>query len=191
MTKHNGPSKVIKVGGFFPHSYSTATRIRLGINFYEKCTLVDLRNWYRKGNNPEFMPSHRGISLEIPQISGGGTYDVIVLTRLIALLRKARKLAPDFKATDDPDSPLKVGGFFLTESRKTKIRVSVDNYKSCVRLDLRIWYRDDNNGGEYKPSPKGISLDISGATPDAYNLMPITRTINLLVKAKNQIEELV
>lgn len=187
MTKHTGPSKVIKVGGFFSHSYSTATRIRLGINFYEKCTLVDLRNWYRKGNNPEFLPSYRGVSLEIYKPEGG-PYDVTVLTRLIDLLRKARKLAPGFKATPDLDSTLKVGGFFLTDSRKTKIRVSVDNYKSCMRLDLRIWYL--NEDGEYKPSPKGISLDISGSTPGAYNLMPITRTINLLVKAKSQVEAL-
>ena len=189
MTKHNGPSEIIKVGGFFPHSYSTATRIRLGIGIYEKFTLVDLRNWYRKGNDPEFKPSYSGVALEIHRLEGG-SYDVTVLTRIIDLLRRARKLAPNYKEDpNDPDSILKVGGIFLTDSRKTKIRVSINDYKSRKRLDLRIWYRDDV--GEYKPSPKGISLDISGATPDTYYLKPITRTINLLIKAKNQLETLV
>lgn len=49
-----------------------------------------------------------------------------------------------------------ISGFDKNE--KLKILASISDYRGKKRIDIRIWYKDDND--ELKPSRQGISLPI-------------------------------
>jgi hypothetical protein len=39
-----------------------------------------------------------------------------------------------------------------------KVQVAVNEFRGNDYFNIRIWFEDD--GGEYKPSPKGITLNV-------------------------------
>jgi len=47
----------------------------------------------------------------------------------------------------------------IERNEKEIIRVEVSEFKGKELINLRIWYYHQE--GEYRPSPKGVALDIS------------------------------
>lgn len=49
----------------------------------------------------------------------------------------------------------------IEKNLKEVIRIEISEFKGKNYLNIRLWYMSED--GEYKPSPKGISLPVSKA----------------------------
>jgi hypothetical protein len=51
----------------------------------------------------------------------------------------------------------------IEKNNKEIIRIEVSEFKGMELINLRVWYQvlDDNGNVEYKPSQKGIAINIS------------------------------
>lgn len=57
----------------------------------------------------------------------------------------------------------------IQKSRSNRIRVVSGPYKLAQRVDVRRWYATD--GGDYAPSPNGVSLTVDEARQVAQALL--------------------
>ena len=48
----------------------------------------------------------------------------------------------------------------IPKNAREVLRVQRTTYKGHELIDLRVWYPSDTNGGELRPSPKGVAIRV-------------------------------
>lgn len=90
------------------------------------------------------------------------------------MAKKDKKTEKKFEV----DEEVSVGKISLTD--KTRIRCRLNRRGEDISVDLRVWYTTDQLDGEFKPTAKGVSVDVS----------KIDAMIKMLKKAKEKAEEM-
>lgn len=100
----------------------------------------------------------RGLAAHLPKVSRAGS-------------EPAEQAAPDFES----DAGVTVAS--VRKGRRAEIRVTVKPWQGRRVVDVRLWSRYEGQGGEMKPSRKGIAFDAA----------KLSDLIDALIQAKQHV----